>query len=441
MTKWSAGYQLLKSSISLVFMLFYKRIKSTGKENIPVGKPIIFAANHQNALMDPLGIIFTNPYQTMFLTRADVFNNPILLKIFTYFKMLPVYRIRDGADSLKNNERIFNKSAEILEANMSVALFPEATHTDQRRLRPLKKAVPKIAFLAEDKNNFELDLQIVPVGIYYENYVNSNSDLLINYGKPINIRKYKEIYNENNQKGYNAFKSELEDCIKPLIIHIPDEDRIVLYEGIRLLYRSLMLEKLNLKQVDLKNNFIADQNTIEKMHQYYLKEENNIDELDQNYKQLKSKSKKLKITENNLRAPGFAELLIKFIGFTIGFPIFVFGLINNYLYYKALLKLLRKVKDPQFYTSIKFVVALLIAPILYLLHSLILFAITGSGIWAIIYFLSLLFTAYFSNKYRYAFTAFKENYRIWKYSNSKNKDFLTYKELQNKLLQEIDKMM
>ena len=441
MTKWSTGYQLLKTSISLVFMLFYKRIKSTGKENIPVGKPIIFAANHQNALMDPLGIIFTNPYQTMFLTRADVFNNPILLKIFTYFKMLPVYRIRDGADSLKNNERIFNKSAEILEANMSVALFPEATHTDQRRLRPLKKAVPKIAFLAEDKNNFELDLQIVPVGIYYENYVNSNSDLLINYGKPINIRKYKEVYNENNQKGYNAFKGELEDCIKPLIIHIKDEEKIELYEGLRLLYRSSMLDNLKLKHGDLKNNFTADQNTIEKIYQHFLLEENNIEQIDQDYKQLRSISKKLGVGENNHNFPRLSQILINSIGFMIGLPLFIFGLINNYLYYKVLLKLLTKIKDPQFYTSIKFVVALLIAPILYLLHSLILFAITGSGMWAIIYFLSLLFTAYFSNKYRYAFRTFRENYRIWKYSSSKNKDFITYKELQNKLLQKIDKMM
>jgi len=173
MTKWSLFFEFMCSYVKIFFRIFYKHIQSYGKENIPHKKPMIFAGNHQNALMDPAAILLTNPNQSVFLTRADIFNNPILLKIFTSFKMLPVYRIRDGADNLKNNERIFNKSVEILEAKMSVALFPEATHTDKRRLRPLKKAVPRIAFMAEDKNDFNLDLQIVPVGIYYEDYINA----------------------------------------------------------------------------------------------------------------------------------------------------------------------------------------------------------------------------------------------------------------------------
>ena len=79
MTKWSLGYQLLRYYLSIAFSFFYKRVQAKGKKNIPHGKPIIFAANHQNALMDPLAILFTSPEQSVFLTRADIFNNRILV--------------------------------------------------------------------------------------------------------------------------------------------------------------------------------------------------------------------------------------------------------------------------------------------------------------------------------------------------------------------------
>jgi len=123
MRKWSLGYDIIRFFFRSFFKLFYRQVQSSGNENIPKNAPIIFAANHQNALIDPLAIIFTNPNQSVFLTRADIFNKPILLKIFTYFKMLPVYRIRDGAESLKNNEIIFDKSVAILEAKMSDSPF------------------------------------------------------------------------------------------------------------------------------------------------------------------------------------------------------------------------------------------------------------------------------------------------------------------------------
>ena len=108
MNRWSLGYEILKFLVKLIHDWFYRRIIIIGRKNIPKNKGVIFAPNHQNALMDPLAIIFTNSLQTVFLTRSDVFRS-VLVPIFSYFKMLPVYRIRDGAKSLKQNEEIFNK--------------------------------------------------------------------------------------------------------------------------------------------------------------------------------------------------------------------------------------------------------------------------------------------------------------------------------------------
>jgi len=427
---------MLRVVIRQFFQNFYRKIESDGLENIPDNKPTIFAANHQNALMDPWGILFTSKQQTVFLTRADIFNNPILLKIFTFFKMLPIYRIRDGKESLKKNEEIFNKSIEILEANMSLGLFPEATHTNKRHLRPLKKAVPRIAFQAEINNNYELDLTIIPVGIYYDDYVHSNSNLFVNYGKPIKIKQFKKEFEENEQKGFNALKVKLEEEIKPLIIHEPDMQHYDLYEGIRTYYRNTMLQKLNLKSNLLKNRFKADKVTVDRLKNYFIDQDNSISNLDTAFNQFNTFCNKKGISTIDTKKPiSFISIIYNSLLFLLGLPIFIFAFINNAIYYKLLMKFLVSVKDKQFHTSIKSVVTLLLTFVIYPIQAAILWAISGNGQWALVYLVLLPLTALFANKYRYKFNDFKNKLIFWKLIKSKDyKEYTAKKGNMDKIL-------
>ncbi len=439
MTKWSLAYEILRFYIKQIFFNFYNKIESYGNSNIPKNKPVIFAANHQNALIDPWGILFSSKEQSVFLTRADIFNNPILLKIFTFFKMLPVYRIRDGKEALKNNEHIFNTCVEILEAKMSVGLFPEASHTDKRRLKPLKKAVPRIAFLAEAKNNFELDLQIVPVGIYYDNYVHSNSNLFINYGKPFGLKQFKDIYEESEQKGFNALKEKMEESIKELIIHQPDMGNYDLYENIRIYNRPQMLKKLKLKSNKLVNNFKADKNSVDKMESYFIKGNNDISILSDKFANYENFCKSNSIRFEDKKAISFSKIIINEILFLLGLPIFIFGFINNFIYYKLIMNFLKKVKDRQFYSSIKLAVSILIGSFIYPIHAGIFWAISGNGTYALIYLISLPITAAFANKYRYAWIKFIKETKYWKFSRS-NK-FNEYQDLKKDLDNKLEEIM
>ena len=54
----SFPYSLLYWSVYLYFNVYYKKFTVIGRNNIPAGKPVIFAGNHQNALMDALSILF-----------------------------------------------------------------------------------------------------------------------------------------------------------------------------------------------------------------------------------------------------------------------------------------------------------------------------------------------------------------------------------------------
>ncbi|MEA2043234.1 MAG: 1-acyl-sn-glycerol-3-phosphate acyltransferase, partial [Bacteroidota bacterium] len=199
--KKSKFYALLKGYFQFMFdKVFYGKVEYSGMENIPDGKPVLFAPNHQNALMDPLALIFSSNRQIVFLARSDIFKSKIVSRLLFLVKILPVYRIRDGKEKLKLNEIIFDKTVEILEKNRPVAIFPEARHFNKRHLKPLKKGIQRVAFATAEKNNYQLDIKIVPVGIYYSNYWNFKATIQVQYGKPISASKYYELYKEDKAK-------------------------------------------------------------------------------------------------------------------------------------------------------------------------------------------------------------------------------------------------
>ena len=61
---------------------FHRTDVITGLDNFPEKKtPMILVGNHQNGMMDPLNICGQSSRQFHWLTRADVFWNPIFRKI------------------------------------------------------------------------------------------------------------------------------------------------------------------------------------------------------------------------------------------------------------------------------------------------------------------------------------------------------------------------
>ncbi|NLA23439.1 MAG: hypothetical protein GX879_00575, partial [Bacteroidales bacterium] len=117
MLRYSKSWYLYSRYVFFVQKLFYKKITAEGLENIPMKTPLIYAPNHQNALLDPLLIIATCKRQIVFLTRADVFLNKFVTKFFNWLKILPVYQIREGRENLPKNYTSFDQIIDVLEHN------------------------------------------------------------------------------------------------------------------------------------------------------------------------------------------------------------------------------------------------------------------------------------------------------------------------------------
>ncbi|MDP2335884.1 MAG: 1-acyl-sn-glycerol-3-phosphate acyltransferase [Bacteroidota bacterium] len=391
MKNWPTGYEIIRSYVRFAFRLTHKRVVVTGRHLIPKGKPIIFAANHQNALMDPLAIACTNPYQTVWLARADLFKSKTVGSFLKYLKLLPIYRIRDGKENLSNNEQIFEQVTHILEKKETIALFPEAAHSGKRQMLPHKKAIPRIALEAEEKNGFNLYLQIVPVGIFYTHYWDFNRSIIVQYGEPIGIDHYQTEYAENPQKAMISLRDKIYSRISSLTIDIKSNKYYQEYENISHLVGQAYSKTHFFNNDKRLQLFHAQKEVIDKIEQIEITDPKIFDELINETSGYFGNIHKNGVSDMQVRNAGdtrWSLFLVRLLAAFLFLPLFVFGFVFNAIpHFIPRMFLRQKVKDTAFLSTFIFVTGLIFFPLFYLFCASLIFRFTGSGAISIIAFM------------------------------------------------------
>lgn len=250
-------YYPLKLYVFISSYLYFRKLRVVGRENIPTKGPVIFAINHQNALMDPMLLSVVSWRNPHFLARADIFNNKFADKFMRGVKMLPVYRIRDGYDSIKMNQEIFEAARDILLRGGAVGIFPEGTHSLKYKIRPLKKGFARIAFMAEAAADFKLNVQVVPIGIHYESHFFPSGRTLISFGKSIKVADFKDTYLQDQNIAIEGITKKVSDGIKSNALHFESKED---YDQI---LKSFLERRIYKK--DLQNQLEADQALVDSL--------------------------------------------------------------------------------------------------------------------------------------------------------------------------------
>ncbi len=227
---YSIVYALLFPFVYVAARLFYRRFKVIGRGNFPKkGTPVILVANHQNALIDPLLCCLTAPRQLHFLTRADVFRNPLLRPFVLALNMLPVYRVRDvEVGKQARNLLTFNTVIARMKRGAAVGIFPEGNHGNMKVIRPLKKGLAQlIDIMAEDSDELR-EVLIVPVGIDYSDYDHSRSSVVIRYGSGFKVNDLLFGQGERLER-YRAIMRRVHENMLTVTLHLdPKEHYAVL---------------------------------------------------------------------------------------------------------------------------------------------------------------------------------------------------------------------
>jgi len=419
--KYSARYALLKSFAGFWHnKVFYRKVIVIGQENINPEHHIIFAPNHQNALMDALAVLFTQKKQLIFLARADIFKKKVIASILYFLKILPVYRIRDGFRSLKGNDEIFDKTLDVLKNRKnSLVILPEGDHAGYRRLRQLKKGICRVAFQADEATGFQLFVKIIPVGIEYSNYTRFRQVLTVVYGKPVEVSEFFDLYKESPEKALNELRTKLSTEMKSIMVHIePEED----YEAIDEI-RSIVNGRF---RDDIKSpKLFRDRVLINKINQLRSADFTLYERICKLSLQVKEKTRELnteyRFLEKRRHSMGWLIAGLMFIITT--FPLFIYGSIFTFTFLEIPNLQIRKIRDSQFHSSIRYGVSLILALIFLPAYLILSVIIVSSWLVGLIIFLTLPFAGLFSWFYHLLLRRILGGFRVRSYYNNNNQDF------------------
>lgn len=387
--KWSLAYHLLKYYVDCAFKCYY-RVRFIGKAQLNLNEPLIFAPNHQNALMDALAVLCSWKWQPVFLARSDIFSGRFLIKALTFIKMLPVYRMRDGFSTLQQNDATFTKTMDVFNNRNGLVILPEGSHLAKKRLRPLKKGIARIAFQAEEASGYNLGIKIVPVGLDYENYRIIGSKLLVSFGKPLPVKPYLELYRENPALAYNALTSDIANGLDAVMLNIKDEAN-----HDEVLFLAEIITRLQPQYSEKGNNQVAGfkrkQEIITGLNTLFTDKSLVYNGLIQKIGEFRTIMQQFKINENNLRHldSSIIVYIAQIILLLLTMPVFAYSFVNLALPVGISKLMSARFKDRDFHASVRLVVGLVAFPTFFVLQTLAFCIFFGFSANALIYLLSL----------------------------------------------------
>ena len=374
-------YSFLRHYVDLVLKLSYRTIRYVGKDRIPKDGAIIYAPNHTNALMDAMVVLAMDSKAKVFVARADIFKNPKIAKILHFLKIMPIMRMRDGRDEVRKNNETIERAVGVLRDKVPFCIFPEGTHQAKYSSLPLAKGIFRIAFQAQEFMP-DMPLYIVPIGIRYGNFFRFRSTVRVAAGVPINVAEFRnDCEGLNEQEQMNAMKTLLEERLQDAIFYIPnDENYDSIYEICAAVVKSRV--KRAGRDVDgrvlrgLEAHFATNKSTlklINRIREEKPEEAQRLLTLGHEASTLR-RDRKISLSSVSVKNPVLSRLLMTLF-MIVTLPYNLVALILTLPIKGLCAFLFTKMKDYAFRNSVRYVVNLVLWPILMIIYSAVAYAV------------------------------------------------------------------
>lgn len=373
-------YNLLRYYVDFVLHLSYRNVRYVGREKIPQNGAVIYAVNHTNALMDALVLLAMDRRPKVFVARADIFRNPKLAKILNWLKIMPIMRIRDGYDEVKKNNETFEKAVDVLRDKIPFCIFPEGTHQAKYSSLPLSKGIFRIAFQAQEMMP-DMPLYIVPVGLRYGNFFRFRSTVRVQIGDPINVGEF--IAAHSDQKAAEQMvemKDVLTERMKNTIFYIPnDENYDATYEICAAVVKGQVRRMSAVsarRQHPLDLHFEANNITVREIAELQQNDPDRAARLMElgNSASVMRKSQRISLASVSVKYPVLSRVLktlFALVALPYCIPVSVLTLPINILCSFIFTKL----RDYAFRNSVRYLVNLLVWPLLMVIYSAVAYAV------------------------------------------------------------------
>lgn len=231
-------YYFFKLLVRVSRRIFYAEITVVNRERGRFDNPCIVVSNHPSTLLDPLNAAVEMKTEVYFLANAGLFKSSAGNWFFNTFYTIPIERQQDTNGKPLDNAASFEKSTQHLAKGGCLYIAPEGTSYVYRRLRKIKTGTARIALAAESRNDFQLGLTILPVGLNYTNPAKFRSRLLTILGEPVPVADYKKAWEKDEIDAVQQLTARIDQAISALVINTTDDIEEKLLSGLEVIVQN-----------------------------------------------------------------------------------------------------------------------------------------------------------------------------------------------------------
>lgn len=399
-------YHLIKPVARLALRVFFARFKVTGKEHIPKDGPIILIANHPNTFMDPVILASLTGPKVFFLAKGSLFKGTFRSWLLKSMHLIPIYRAQDntGTDLKAKNEQVFRKCYDFLKEKGTLLIFPEGVSIQGRHLHKIKTGTARISLGAEADADFSLDLKIIPFGLNYSNPRRFRSEVFVSIGEPLMPKNYQEDYEKNAFGAAQKLTTDIRETLEKLTIVTADRKEDELVRQIEDLYKSELSEEFELSEKQQADDFLLTKSILEALHHFRKQDPERVENLEEKLLRYQDGLEKLQLNNGVFGGKRGGSLLSSALRYALvlvlGFPLHLYGLLNNYLPYIIPSKVADLLtREPEYRAPIMMTSGIFTFSFFYILQIIVFALLNGTWPLTVLYALSLPASGFFSLLY------------------------------------------
>jgi 1-acyl-sn-glycerol-3-phosphate acyltransferase len=285
--------------------------------------------------MDPMLIAVYVRQDIYFLANGSIFKNPVVAWFLKRLHLIPIYRKKDVGDGQKpDNTATFAKCFQFLKRKGTLLIFPEGTSEHERRLRPLKTGTARIALGAEAENDFNLGVQILPVGLTYTDPKRFRSEVFLHFSKPIGVCDFTEIYKKDAVAAVDQLTDELQKKLTESTIVTTDDEQDHLVNSIEKIYKTRLADELELSDNPAVESHLITKGIIQAVKHFETHQPERLAQVKGRIQRYVNWLERLGLDEETItRENTFFHRLGRGLVLVLGFPLYLYGLVLNYLPY------------------------------------------------------------------------------------------------------------
>lgn len=406
-------YRFLKLLMQGTTRVFFRSITVKNPEAIPAKGPLIILANHPGTFMDPIVIASIIDREVFFLGKGELFRGAFAKWLLPKLNIIPVYRKQDDPSLMSKNEDTFRKCFEHLEKGGAVLIFPEGVSITERKLKPVKTGAARIALGAEARNEFRLGVKIVNIGLNYADQHKFNRDLFINIHEPVSVSAYAGAYSRDHFKAAEAITEEIRRQLESVVISVRDERTDALVKDVETLYRHQLKRERGIRGKDTATEFEITQNIVKAVEYQAEHHPDFVESMRERINLYFAQLRRFNIGDEDLsrsHSSFFRSNMQAFLFLLLGLPVYLYGLINNYIPFELPALLSKNTKD--FRGAIGMVLGMFCFIIFYTLQISLVQHFFHLPLLTVLYALSLPLSGFFAYYYWHTFDRIRSRWLL-----------------------------